>query len=450
MDAFSDPAAGSHVPQSLVGRSIQVLRNLDEEYKKILCAIQISIWLGLASTGKSGLKHGKLKLSIVSFALQAAIGYNGTGKPDKTRLKLAKQCAETIQDATWEPLCEPSPLEPLLAPRDPLSMISFTCMRLVLKLLSSKKKLVMTGLRDRIKKDRLYAMMNSFVKTSSANPHVPDRGYGTWTPNVGPLDMTTLNHRVMRRPYEVFNVVDFRNKLGIFSILPIGAFDKVFLGNVMATEREWRRTEQTHAAPNVDASGFTSDKEDEEEEEEEDKEEEEEPLANKIDPMFPNGLSAKQLHDVHLIVRLRETLKAMPDHLKCMALIQRNFAQAVAATASPKQASTWATYDFFYKTLPGQNCSPKLVAETSNTMAPYWNGIFLLDRLNGTNRWLFNVLKVALTPKDKLKTSLQKAAVAHFQSMWQLECDNGKNTTDWSYYKDWNRADLAGIGLLYL
>jgi hypothetical protein len=466
MDAFSNPQAPE---TAAVTRAIGLLQSLRKEYKELLCSIQISTWIGLASTAHNGLKNGKIKLTVVTFALHAAIGYDGANEPDETRLSLAKQCARSIPDSLWNVLCNSATHAHPSIPQDPLSLISFTCIRLVLKLLSSDKPLIMTELLHRVKKHSLYRVMTDYVMGCRENIHIPHTGYGSYQLDLhGPLTLAIFKDLVMRKPYNVY-AKDFRNHLGLFSILKLDTFPSTFLGQVMANESQRRRTEQTHAGEFVDmsdsfATGNMAQDEDEEEEEEEEEEDEEKEEDEDEDEdedeakaeaaeeigstMFPQGLNSQQLEDARLIKTLSDLFTTDAALCKLLAIIQSRFAKRASAVHVRGDPSTWATYEFFYDTLLLKQDYTTLVLPASKKMAPYWTGIYKLHKLNTTNRLLMDVLQTALTLMSGGSKKNRQAAVQVFQTKWKAAHANpDKDVTDWSKYNDWNQADVAGIGI---
>jgi hypothetical protein len=455
-------------PPRDVQEAVDGLQKLTYAQKLMLAAMQLSIWIGLASLSESCMQENRLKINIITFTVHAAQvavlgeeeeeedndkeeeeeeveGGDSQFKPVPSALR---ELARRIPDRLWAPLCTEARGGADLVPVDPLTLISLLSIRLILQVLSADGELRMHHLINRTKQHPLYARITEVIQAAPMFckrskqwiPHGYERLCAVHAPKMADFK------RIFRQPYVFLGEDEFRNHLGVFSILPLDVFQSGELEGILTVVIAKRATDQTQKSKlrqqhGVGSSAYMAVENNHGGEDAR----MEEGAASADAPLdLSSGLTADQAHAAALISRIRHLFESAEGgkHFSNLLCMQRRFADLVSARQREPRAITWDNDAVFIGRLREAPVQPS-VSFLMEGLAPFWQDIHALDGMNTTNQLLFRALHVALASNDT-----RKDAFDLFVSAWMDAMALDPPHTDWAEYAQWGLKGLKVAGFL--
>lgn len=450
-------------PPRDVQEAVDGLQKLTYAQKLMLAAMQLSIWIGLASLSESCMHENRLKINIITFTVHAAqVAVLGEEEDEdeadeeeeddeedsqiKPVPSALRELARRIPDRLWEPLCTEARGGADLVPVDPLTLISLLSIRLILQVLSADGELRMQHLITRTKQHPLYARITEVIQAAPMFckrskkwiPHGYERLCAVHAPKLADFK------RIFRQPYVFLGEDEFRNQLGVFSILPLDAFQSGELEGILTMVMAKRATDQTQKAKlqqqqrAVGSSAYMAVENNDGVGEDARMEE------GGASADISSGLTADQAHAAALISQIRQLFESTEGgkHFSNLLCMQRRFADLVSARQREPRAITWDSDAVFIGRLREAPVQPS-VSFLMERLAPFWHDIHALDGMNTTNQLLFRALHVGLASNDK-----RKDAFDLFVSAWTDAMALDPPHTDWAEYAQWGLKGLKVAGFL--
>lgn len=448
-----------------VKKSIALIKSLSNEQKLALAAIQIAIWLGL-----SGIKdkvrsiYLPIKLNVITYAIEAIHKYV-TGETCVVVLKSGrsykisdkvKALIQNISNNVWEPLCNEDDLASSTLSKhcDPLSLISFICIRIVLNIIKnapsdSNHRLICQF----IQKDPNFEKIREFRQARGIDilKHMFDKtglfpkGYELMGKSRSDINQNNLI-RLMNITYNFADDNEFRNHLGFFSIIDKKEMDPMELSNIFADEFARRNAEYINFE-NAPKRLVPDEPDDISVTEDTDKKK-----RSRIDKhtdtkaethaIFFRKLSPRQLHDATLISQINDTFKTKLDLLQLLFVMQRRFLKSVTEILEDGHINPqlWGWDEICHIKMRDGKVKPH-VQELALLLHPYWNGILNLTGLNITNYFIFLALQISLTDEVGLYNEL----IRIFSDKWNKK-NSSVSKIKWSRFSNWGPSGLGIAG----
>ena len=222
--------------QEAYQNAIVTIQNLDDVSKRMLAAIQISIWVGLQHISNTRLPQTKkLTANLILRALAAVRRVIDIQRPGFIHTLFSTLYYSMIPlSLRWR--------SDASIPHDPLSILSFIIIRLIIRVLYLQAQNTSLNLRGAIEAETLFSEgipnlldeVNTIYcdveKSEAPNGYQPLCGVRTKERSLKILT------DIIQHPYSIQLSHDFRNSLGIFSILRPATFDVSFLNQVYVAE----------------------------------------------------------------------------------------------------------------------------------------------------------------------------------------------------------------------